>query len=256
MGNEKKALTFREYSIQPAVFSRFEEVMGNREAAGYINSVAIAITNNQALQSCSNQSIFTSAMRAATLRLSVDPAMGEAYLMPFKDKATLVIGYKGLMKMALRTNKYRYINVGRVYEGEEIITDRITGFITLGGAATSKKTIGYIGAFELVAGYAKVIYMTVEEIHAHARKFSKSYDLPTSLWKVNPEAMERKTVLRILLTQWGYFDPSDARAVKEEEEEPIDAEYAPAPEDATQAQRMADDLAGKSEAELIRDLGF
>ena len=255
MGNETKALTVREYMTQETAITRFEEVLSEREARGYVNSVLIAVAANQALQSCTNQSIYTAALRAATLRLSVDSSIGEAYLTPFKDKATLVIGYKGLMKMALRTNKYRYINVARVYEGEEVITDRITGFVTLGGAPTSKKVIGWIAAFELVAGYAKVIYMTVEEIHAHGKRYSKSYDLPTGLWKINPEAMERKTVLRILLTQWGYFDPSDARAVKEEDE-PIDAEFAPVVDDATQGERMAEELTKKTEAELTHELGF
>jgi recombination protein RecT len=249
-----KALTVREYFTQPSVFSRFEEVMGNREAAGYITQVGIAVANNKKLQACTNQSIFISSMRAAALRLSVDPATGEAHLVPFgKDNptATLIIGYKGLMKMALRTNKYRYINVGRVYEGEEVTTDRMSGFISIHGGPTSKKTIGLFAAFELVAGYAHSIYMTIEEIHAHGKKFSKSYDHPDGLWRLNPEAMERKTVLRILLTQWGYFEPGDAAAIQNDEE-PIEADFAPVEEDAQQGQKLAE----KTESELLHDLGF
>lgn len=252
---ESKSLTVREFFTQPQVFSRFEEIMGNREAAGYIAQVGIAVANSKKLQECSHQSIFISAMRAATLRLSVDPSTGEAHLVPYKGKATLIVGYKGLMQMALRTQKYRYINTGKIYEGETVEEDRITGFLKITGSVTSINVIGWIAAFELVKGYGKAIYMTVEEIHAHAKKYSPSYGFSDSAWKTDPESMERKTVLRRLLTQWGYFDPSDKQLLEETDEQPIEAEFEPVPEDAMQAERIEEQEA-KTEAQLLQELGF
>jgi recombination protein RecT len=247
-----KALTVREFFTQPAIFSRFEEIMGNREAAGYIAQVGIAVANSDKLRECTHQSIFISAMRAATLRLSVDPATGEAHLVPYGKKATLIVGYKGLMQMALRTLKYRYINTGKIYEGETVEEDRITGYLKITGSATSKNVIGWISAFELVAGYGKAIYMTLDEIYAHAKKYSPSFSYNDSVWKTNPESMERKTILRRLLSQWGYFDPSDKKLLEEVDEQPIDVDFSPVEEDAQQGQKLAE----KTEAELLQDLGF
>jgi recombination protein RecT len=80
------------------------EVLGsNNTAAAYISSVIIAVGASEALQQCTPKSIAVSALRAATLGLSVDPALGKAYLVPFKNEATLVVGYKGLIDLATRT---------------------------------------------------------------------------------------------------------------------------------------------------------
>ena len=86
------------------------------------------------------------------MHLSVDPNLGQAYLVPFKNKATLIVGYKGLYDMAIRTGKYRYINVDKLYEGETIEINRLTGFAKLGGGKTGDKINGYFGAFEMMTG--------------------------------------------------------------------------------------------------------
>ena len=123
------------YLQNETIKSRFVEIMGNRDAAAYIASVLLAVANNQDLAACTPASVYIAALRAATLRLSVDPSLGEAYLIPFNTKngkqAALVVGYQGIYKMAIRTNRYRYINVGPVYEGEQMIEDRISGFMVL-----------------------------------------------------------------------------------------------------------------------------
>lgn len=233
---EEKALTkITNYLESSVVKARFAQIMGERGASNYIASVLIAVADSYSLQKCSPASIYTNALRAATLRLSVDPGVGQAYLVPFKGHATLIVGYKGLHDMAVRTNRYRYINVSPIYEGQEITEDQITGFHKIGGSRSGNKIIGWIAAFEMLprfGGYSKTMYMTVEEIHAHGKRYSKSYDTKdqkgeyTSLWHTDPEKMERKTVLRLLLRRWGYIDPADVQVLEElENEEPIEAEF-------------------------------
>jgi recombination protein RecT len=224
------------YMQNETVKVRFEELMGERDASAYISSVLLAVANSPQLSECTPASIYTSALRAATLRLSVDAGLGQAYLVPFKRTATLIIGYKGLYDLAVRTNQYRYINVGKIYEGEEIIEDRLSGFIKIGGVKKSDTVIGFIGAFEMVNGFAKVIYMTCEEIDAHAKKYSKTYNRDDSLWKTETMQMMRKTVLRILLRKWGYFNPGDAQMIEtvEGESDFIDAVAEDVPEEPEQ----------------------
>ena len=226
---EEKGLTkITTYMDAPIVKARFAQIMGERGASNYISSVLIAVADSKTLQECNPASIYTGALRAATLRLSVDPGVGQAYLVPYKGSATLIVGYKGLHDMAVRTNRYRYINVGPIYEGQEVTEDQITGFHSIGGRRTGNKVIGWIGAFEMLprfGGYSKTLYMTVEEIHEHAQKYSKSYTRKDSPWQTDPAKMERKTVLRLLLRRWGYIDPADVKELESiENDDPIDAE--------------------------------
>lgn len=232
---EEKALTkITNYLEAAPVRARFAQIMGERGASVYITSVLTVVANSKSLQKCSPASIYTSAIRAATLRLSVDPSTKQAHLVAYGEKATLIPGWKGYYDMAIRTNRYRYINIGKIYEGEEIIEDRISGFHKIAGKRTGDKRIGWIGAFEMLprfGGYSKTIYMTVGEIHGHGEKYSPSYGKrnkdgilvdnwgkPT-IWHTEVEAMEKKTVLIALITKWGYMDPADVKALEEMKDE-------------------------------------
>ena len=221
---ETKIVKISRYLDSDIVRARFAATIGDRNAGSYINSVMIAVKESPALQECSMDSIYISALRAATLKLSVDQSTGQAYMVPFKGHATLVVGYKGLYDMAVRTGKYRYINVGPIYDGQIVEENPITGFHSISGARTGDKVIGWIGAFEMnpakgqVTGFGKTMYMTVEEIHEHAKQYSKGYENPKGTWKTETRKMERKTVLRLLIRRWGYLDPSDVQALNEAEE--------------------------------------
>jgi recombination protein RecT len=189
---------------------RFIEVLGNKaNAQAFISSVLIAVGNNPKLQDCSTASICESAMRAATLRLSVDPSLGHAHLVPYKGVCTFQVGYKGYEQLALRTGKYRYINLATIYEGQVVEENQLKGIHSIHKLPISKTAIGYMLYFELYTGYSKTFYMTVEECDAHGRQFAPSYNYDSSLWKTNPHAMYKKTVIKMGLSRWGYFDQSD-----------------------------------------------
>ena len=70
------------YAELAEVKQRFINLLGEAGGRSYVESVVIAVSNNQALQRCSPKSIFISAMRAASLKLSVDPALRQAHLVP------------------------------------------------------------------------------------------------------------------------------------------------------------------------------
>lgn len=235
-----------------AIFSRFEEILGERGAKAYVSSVLLTVANNDALQKCTRASVVASALRAATLSLSCDPSIGQAYLVPYGNVATFVVGYKGLRDMALRTNKYRYIHVDKIYVGEDVEVDRITGSARIIGGKESNEIAGWVASFEMTNGFRKSVYMTREEIHEHARKYSKGYDRNGGVWKQNPSMMEKKTVLRQLLTHWGVLDSRDALFMSEvdgaegEELEYIDTTFTPAP-------HSREDV---SEDDIMAEIGF
>jgi recombination protein RecT len=200
----------KNYMMSPEVKERFSDMMG-ADGIYYLNQVMIVVAGNQDLQKCEPTSILVAAMRAASLKLSVDPARGEAWIIPYSGKATFQLGYRGVYELALRTNKYRVINTITVYEGESIIEDRMTGLHSIEGQQTSKKVIAWMLYFELFNGFKKTFVMTVPEIEEHAKHYSQAYNSTKSKWndKFERPKMERKTVLVNGLRKWGMFNTGD-----------------------------------------------
>ena len=63
--NEKTTLAV--YMKRPDVLSKFTDVLGERESKPYVQSVLIAVAGSPDLMKCTNESIFRSALRAASL---------------------------------------------------------------------------------------------------------------------------------------------------------------------------------------------
>ena len=252
MANEKSIAVVRQYLNNELVQENFMRVLGSeRRARSYIMGVLVAVSEKPELQACTPPSIYTSAMRAALLGLSVDPSTKQAYLVPFKDKCTLIVGYKGLYDMAVRTGQYRWINVREIYEGETWIEDPASGLLTNTGAPIKKDEdhlVGWYAGFELYRGLIKQIQMTIPEIHEHAQHYSKGYDRKDGAWKTNMRDMERKTILRRLLSRWGYLDPADKQLL-EESDENIDA-----PEITIESEADANGAPRRSEVEIKAEL--
>lgn len=206
----------KNYMLSPEVKERFSEMMG-ANGIYYLNQVLILVANSNDLQQCDPKSILISAMRAASLKLSVDPAQGQAWIIPYKGKATFQLGYRGVYELALRTNLYRFINVIGVYEGEELIENRMTGNHTFGGQRISDKVTAYMLYFQLINGFEKTFVMTVKEIDEHARRYSAAYHMPKSKWNdlFERPKMEKKTVLMNGLRKWGRFNAADLDTIEQ-----------------------------------------
>ena len=59
--------------------------------------------------------------------------------------------------------------------------------------------------FRLENGYEQYLYMTKEEMEAHAKKYSQTYKKGFGLWKTDFDAMAIKTVLKQLLSKYGIL---------------------------------------------------
>lgn len=89
-----------------------------------ISAIATAEPKTQALLlQCSGQSILKSAADAARYGLVLGGAMGQCYFVPFKDKCTLVVGYRGYEALAYRSGQVRAIQSGIVYEGDSYLVN-------------------------------------------------------------------------------------------------------------------------------------
>lgn len=172
------------------VKNRFQEIMG-KKAPGFISSILSLTNGNAQLQKAEPHSILNAAVVAATLDLPINPNLGFAAIVPYKNTAQFQLQYKGLVQLAMRSGQYKTINVSEVYEGEIKNVNRFTGDYEF-GERTSDMVVGYMAYFKLVNGFEKYSYMTVDEIKEHAARYSKTYQRGDGVWKDNFDAMAKK----------------------------------------------------------------
>lgn len=194
----------------PDVKNRFEELLG-KKAPGFISSILSVANNNKVLFKCEPKTVIAAAALAAALDLPVNQNLGFAYIIPFNNlkegryEAQFQLGYKGYIQLAMRSGQYQTINAAIVYEGEIVNRNRFTGEFEF-GERTSDKIIGYIAYFKLVNGFEKYNYMTIDEMQAHAKKFSKNYKGGTDKWGITDfNSMALKTVLKLLISKYGIL---------------------------------------------------
>lgn len=113
-------------------------------------------------------------------------------------------------------------------------------------------------AFELMTGYAKTFYMTWDEIMAHAKRYSKSFGDARSPWTTETQKMARKTVLRLGLTMYGYFDPFDFMVLQQDEQAVNEDEELPAPEEIGLIvdEVEPEEVEKKDRQQILSELGF
>lgn len=196
---------------------RFNELLGKRSPQ-FIGSLVTMINDDPNMLEVfrdNPNSIIKAALKAASYDLPIDPALGQAYIVPFRNKgkmeATFIIGYKGLYQLAVRTGVYKKINVVDVRDGELIRWDRLTEDIEISWIDDEEERqklpiIGYCAYFELTNGMKKTLYWSTKKINAHEIKFRKGKGQHQSKgWRENWESMAAKTVLRALLGKWGLL---------------------------------------------------
>ena len=195
---------------------RFDELLGKRTPQ-FMSCLVSMINDNQALQEAfceSPMSVIKSALQAASYDLPIDPALGYAYIVPFKVKgkvtATFVIGYKGMTQLCLRTGAYKIVpDAVDVREGELVSYNRLTGeavfnWIEDEDEREKRPIVGYAGYFQLKNGAEKTIYMSKKQIDAHEKKNRKGDNMGKG-WRDDYGAMARKTVIRRLCGKYALM---------------------------------------------------
>lgn len=190
-------------------------VLGAKKQTFVSNMVAL-VASNKALSECDPSTIMFSCLKATALGLPLDPALSMAWVIPFKDNksgttvATFQVGARAWLQLALRTGQYQKINVRDVREGEIVGEDFVSGdivFKKLDKDRMQASLVGYVAMFRLTNGFEKQLYMSVEELEAHAKRYSQTYRRGYGLWaeKDMKSAMYEKTILKRLLSKWGVL---------------------------------------------------
>lgn len=234
----------------PSVQEQFQNALGEHKDA-FVASLIDLFTGDKQLQTCKPALVIAEALRAATLRLPLNKALGFAYIIVFNNSVknpdgswekvptpTFVPGYKGYIQLAMRTGQYRTINADYVYEGEMRKVSKLTGEIALDGEKKSDKIIGYFCYFELLNGFNKTLYVSIEDMAQYALRYSPSFkgnkkpsaealiasaqsgQVSTKVgWEGNFNDMALKTVIRRLLSKYGYLSVEMQNALSKDVED-------------------------------------
>jgi recombination protein RecT len=218
----------------------------DKNAPTFVASIIDLYNGDSNLQLCEPKEVVMEALKSAVLKLPINKALGYAYIIPFNNSVrdnqgaytkkmvpTFQMGYKGYIQLAMRTGQYKTINADAIYEGELRKVNKLTGEISLDGEKKSDKIVGYFCYFELLNGFSKILFMTVDQMATHAKKYSKGLkkettveslialaNLPMSMdsktvgWLGNFHGMAMKTVIRLILSKYGYLSIEMQQAVE------------------------------------------
>lgn len=207
-------------------------------AARFTGTLISAVAANKALRDCEPATVVAAALRGEGMGLTLGR---EYHLIPFKQTCAFVIGFKGLIALCLAGNDVADMDCVEVREGEYMGRDKRTkrpvfdfSIYETDEEAAKHPVIGYMAYCEMKSGYFRAEYMTVDEILAHAERYSKAFDVKKfkklqsgelspeeterlmngSPYYSAPETMMKKTVLRKLLNS-GYIRLANSAAVRE-----------------------------------------
>jgi recombination protein RecT len=213
----KNQLTAKDLFNRDAVKSKFAEMLGKR-APAFITSVLQIVASNKLLSNADPNSIYQAAAVAATLDLPLNNNLGFAYIIPFNDRdngqvAQFQIGYRGLIQLSQRSGQFKTISATAIYEGQLIEQNPLTGFKFDFTKKLSDKVIGYAAYMELLNGFEKTVYMSIEDLTKHGKQYSQTFKKGFGLWKDNFEAMAIKTVLKLMLSKYAPLSIDMQKAV-------------------------------------------
>ena len=238
-----------------SVQQQFKNALGEHKDA-FVASLIDLYNGDKSLQACNTNALICEALRAATLRLPLNKALGFAYIVVYNNNVkrvddngndvldpqthkpvydrvptpTFIPGYKGYIQLAMRTGQYKTINADFVYEGELRKVNKLTGEIAFDGEKKSDRIVGYFCYFELLNGFSKTLYVSVEEMAKYAKHYSPSIGYKTTIeqliakandgivakkvgWEGNFNDMALKTVIRRLLSKYGYLSVEMQNAI-------------------------------------------
>lgn len=220
----------------PSIQAQFKNALRDNSDT-FVASIIDLYNSDTALQTCDPKQLVMEALKAAVLKLPINKALGFAYIVVYNNSVkdanvpggwrkvptpTFIPGYKGYIQLAMRTGQYRTINADEVFEGEIQKVNKLTGEISFDGEKVSDKVIGYFCYFQLLNGFSKTLYMTIEQMASYAKRYSKSIKEKTTVqqlialansplvsgkvgWEGNFADMALKTVIRRLLSKYGYL---------------------------------------------------
>lgn len=158
----------------------------------FMRASLTAFNKNPGLAKCTQGSFMSCLLSLAQWGLLPDGR--NAHLIPYGEECTLVLDYKGLVELAMRTGKIARIHADKVCDKDIFVVNR--GKIEkheVNYREPRGKAYAYYVIIEFKDGSEKAEVMTTEDVEA-IRKRSRSGN--NGPWKTDFDEMAKKTVFR------------------------------------------------------------
>lgn len=160
----------------------------------------VACNKTPALMRCTKLSLIEALIDASQLGLEVSGATGGAYLVPYGQKATMIIGYRGMIDLARRSRQVKKIEAFAIYKNEPFRLFREGGELRVHhepnlDGCDEKDFRGACSVAVLSDGTTQVEYMSKKDIDAIRKRSRASSNGP---WVTDYIEMAKKTAIRRL----------------------------------------------------------
>lgn len=165
-----------------------------------------ALTSNPKLGECTPASFIGAIMNSAQLGLEPNTPLGEAYLIPYKNKGIMEVqfqvGYKGLIQLARRSGEIAMIKAQCVHQNDDFsyelgLNPTIHHVPAKGDRGP---VVAYYAFYKTKDGDFDFEVAYRDEIEAHAKTYSQAYAKGwTSPWTKNFDEMAKKTLIKRVL---------------------------------------------------------
>jgi len=151
------------------------------------------------LQRCSPESIYLALIACAQVGLAPGGVRQEAFIIPYKNEATFMLGYRGIIALAMRSPDVRKLDSNVVYSNDVFDYDvGSAAFIKHKPALTERGTLIAAYAYALLANGDTVIEIMplhdLEQIEKHATSGGRK----SPAWRDWRDQMLRKAPIRRL----------------------------------------------------------
>ena len=169
----------------------------------FTRMVLTAMSTTPELAQCSPNSFLGAMMQAAQLGVEPNTPLGQAYLIPYKNKGRLEcqfqLGYRGLIALASRNGVT--VTAHAVHEHDEFsFSYGLDEELTHKPALTDRgQVIAYYATYKTKDGGRGFIVMSKDDITAHKNKYSKAAGSSFSPWNTNFDSMAKKTAIKQVL---------------------------------------------------------
>lgn len=193
-----------------------------------------AITKNPKLADCTQESLMACLLDCA--QLGIEPDGRRAHLIPFNNRkenrvdCTLIIDYKGLVELAMRSGKIANIHSDKICDKDEFSYNAGKVEVHRPNFREDRGTAyAYYSQVEFKDGSKKAEVMTLNEVNLIKARSKTAKFGP---WVTDFDEMAKKTVFK-RLSKWLPLSPEDAMIVQTVTEQEFDFEMPkeqPAPE--------------------------
>lgn len=176
---------------------------GAMNSDAFVRAVLSEITKQPKLMSADPKTVLGGVMLAAQLRLEIGSGLGEFFLTPRKERGQdiclPIIGFQGLIKLALRSELVTNVEAFLVREGDDFSfganSDR--GMFYDWAPKDFEETrpwVGVVASAHMKNGRPSWVYLTREQVYARRPHY---WDKGTP-WQTHEDEMAKKTAVRAL----------------------------------------------------------